>query len=135
MQRHANPKPTVDGIVVEDNRVLLVKRLNPPFRGVWALPGGFVETNETVEEAVEREVLEETGLKVKPVKLVGVYSDPKRDPRRHTISTAFLCSRTSGRLKPGTDSGDARWFSLGSLPTLAFDHKKIVADAVKLVKS
>lgn len=129
----AGPRVTVDGVVVERSRVVLIRRLNPPFKGSWALPGGFVDLDETVERAVVREVLEETGLKTKVVRLVGVYSNPRRDPRRHTISICFLCSRIGGRLKSGSNSKDVGWFRLDSLPKLAFDHSKIINDAVKLL--
>ncbi|MBM3309242.1 MAG: NUDIX hydrolase [Candidatus Altiarchaeales archaeon] len=123
------PKLTVDGVVVDKGNVLLVRRLNPPFRGFWALPGGFVDVGESVERAVVREILEETGLKVRVKKLVGVYSDPGRDPRRHTVSVCFLCQKVSGRLKSGSDSKEVSWFSLKKLPKLAFDHREMIEDA------
>ena len=133
MTSYSNPKVTVDGVVVEGDSIVLIKRLNPPFEGMWALPGGFVDLDETVEEAVVREVEEETGLKVKVDKLVGVYSDPMRDPRRHTISVCFLCGKVGGVLKAGSDSKKAAWFKLDALPKLAFDHKEIVNDAFSLI--
>jgi len=126
------PKLTVDGVVVDDGKIVLIRRRNPPFKGMWALPGGFVDVGETVERAVVREVFEETGLRVKVVRLVGVYSDPKRDPRRHTVSVCFLCRKTGGRLVFGSDAADVHWFSLDCLPKLAFDHGRIIADAVGL---
>lgn len=134
MSLHAGPRLTVDGVVVERRRVLLVRRKFPPFRGCWALPGGFVEIGETVECAVVREVFEETGLKVSVKKLVGVYSDPARDPRRHTVSVCFMCRKLGGRLRSGSDSKEVRWFSLDNLPKLAFDHSRILGDAVKLTR-
>jgi len=123
------PTLTVDGIVVDKNRVVLIRRLYPPFRGCWALPGGFVEVGESVEQAVIREVFEESGLKVKVKKLVGVYSNPKRDPRRHTVSACFLCRKVSGKIKAGSDSKEVAWFSLKKLPKLAFDHREMIRDA------
>lgn len=126
-----NPKPTVDGIVFDGDAVLLIKRRNEPFRGFWALPGGFVEVGETVESACAREVLEETGIKVEIKKLSGVYSNPDRDPRCHTISIAFLCEKTGGRLESADDAENARFFPLDEMPPLAFDHKKIIDEGVK----
>ncbi len=124
---------TVDGVVVVDGSVVLVRRRNPPFEGCWALPGGFVDYGERVEDAVMREVLEETGLVVRVVRLVGVYSDPGRDPRGHTVSVAFLCERVSGEVDCGDDACEARFFGLGCLPVLAFDHGRIVQDALRVL--
>jgi 8-oxo-dGTP diphosphatase len=124
------PKLTVDGVVVKDDSVLLIQRRNPPFQGAWALPGGFVDVGETCEAACVREVLEETGLKVRIKRLVGVYSDPKRDPRGHTVSVVFRCEVVGGKLFGGDDAAAARFFPLSSLPPLAFDHKKIVEDSI-----
>jgi len=127
-----NPKVTVDGVLLERGSVLLIKRKNFPFQGLWALPGGFVDYGETVEVAVVREVFEETGLKFRIKKLVGVYSDPKRDPRGHTIGIAFLCKKTGGILKGGDDAREAKYFNVRKLPKLAFDHRKIIRDALDL---
>jgi 8-oxo-dGTP diphosphatase len=129
---YKNPKVTVDGIVFEGENILLIKRKNQPFQGKWALPGGFVDYGETVENAVVREVLEETGLETKIERLVGVYSDPKRDPRGHTIGIAYTCRKVGGELKGNDDALEAKYFKLNELPELAFDHKKIIADAVAL---
>ena len=134
MTMASGPRLTVDGVVVDNGKVVLIRRLNPPFQGLWALPGGFVEVGETVERAAAREVFEETGLRVNAVKLVGVYSDPKRDVLRHTVSVCFLCRKTSGKLASGSDSVDARWFSLDALPKLAFDHEQMVHDAMAVME-
>jgi 8-oxo-dGTP diphosphatase len=123
------PALTVDGVLVEDGSVLLVRRRNPPFAGAFALPGGFVDYGETVEAAVAREVQEETGLSVGVERLIGVYSDPARDPRRHTVSVAFLLRRSGGTLAGADDADEARYFPLDALPALAFDHDHILADA------
>lgn len=126
-----NPRLTVDGVIIHNGRLLLIRRGTPPFRDDWALPGGFVEYGETVETAVQREVREETGLETSIRQLVGVYSDPDRDPRGHTVSVAFLLAVGSGSPQSGDDAAEARWFSLDELPELAFDHAKIVRDATE----
>lgn len=134
MARYRNPKVTVDGVVFDRNKVLLIRRKNPPFRGKWALPGGFVEYGETVEKAIMRELLEETGLKVKPNSIIGIYSDPRRDPRWHIITIAYLCKKTGGELKGGDDALEAKYFSVHELPEMAFDHRKIIKDALSKTK-
>jgi len=125
---YRNPSLTVDGIVEQNGRLLLIERKNPPFKGTYALPGGFVEYNEPVEKAVIREVEEETGLKTEIDKLVGVYSSPGRDPRGHMVSTVFSLNKTGGSLEGGSDAEKARYFDNDDLPELAFDHKKIIKD-------
>lgn len=129
-----NPRVTTDAIIIKDNRIMLVLRKYEPFKGKWALPGGHVEYGEMVEAAVAREAEEETGLKVEPVRLVGVYSDPNRDPRGHAIGLAYICEITGGSLKAGDDAVDAKWWPLDALPELAFDHSKMVQDAKKMLK-
>jgi len=132
---YQNPKLTVDGVLFNEEKILLVKRKNPPFQGMWALPGGFVDYGETTEHAVIRELKEETGLNTKISSLLGVYSDPKRDPRGHTISIVYLMkSITSNNPKGGDDADDARFHSLKSLPVLSFDHEKIIQDASRRKK-
>jgi 8-oxo-dGTP diphosphatase len=126
-----NPKLTVDAVIVEGDNVVLVKRKNNPFKDYWALPGGFVEYGEKVEDAVVREAKEETGLKVEITKLTGVYSDPKRDPRGHTVSAVYLCKKSGGELKADTDAKEVKWFEKKDIQKLAFDHKKILEDALK----
>jgi 8-oxo-dGTP diphosphatase len=129
------PLVTVDGVVVEDGAVLLIRRRNPPFVGKYALPGGFVDVGETVEAAVVREVREETGLDTTIECLLGVYSDPARDPRGHTVSVTFLLRRLGGTLAGGDDADDARFFPLDALPELAFDHAQILADAKRALSA
>jgi len=126
------PTLTVDAIIkTNDDKIVLVKRKNPPYKGWWALPGGIVEYGETVEEAVKREVKEETGLEVEIEKLVNVYSDPNRDPRGHFISICFLCRRIGGTLEAATDAAKVSVFPLKEVRNLklAFDHKKMLKDA------
>jgi 8-oxo-dGTP diphosphatase len=121
----------VDALWIRERRVLLVRRGRPPFRGEWALPGGFVEVGETVERAVVRELREETGLTGRPGRLVGVYSDPARDPRHHTVSVVFEIVGRGGAPKGGDDAAFAAWVPLSPRPALAFDHGRILADALR----
>ena len=131
LERMGGPWLTADGVVEKEGAILLVKRGRPPFEGMHALPGGFVEAGETVEEAVMREVREETGLRTRVARLLGVYSDPERDPRGHTVSAVFVLEMTGGKLRGGDDAAEAAFFDIGKLPPLAFDHDKVVADYLK----
>jgi 8-oxo-dGTP diphosphatase len=130
MQRK-RPAITVDAIIMKDQSILLVQRKHEPFQGFWALPGGFVEYGETTEKAVIREVREETGLETTVYRLFGVYSDPNRDPRGHTITVAYLVTPVGGNLVAGDDAAEVRYFKGDELPRLAFDHTNIVKDAFK----
>jgi len=124
---------TADVVILHGDGVVLIKRKHEPFKDHYALPGGFVEYGETVEEAALREAKEETGLDVRLIKLVGVYSDPNRDPRGHTVTTAFLAIGT-GKLKAGDDAKEVHVIPVDEalkLP-LAFDHAKILRDALSL---
>ena len=128
------PALTVDCVVVDARGwVLLVRRANPPFKGRYALPGGFVEIGEPVEEACRRELREETGMRTGRLRLIGVYSDPKRDPRGHTCSVAFLARVKRATAKAGDDAAAAEWVEHRSRLPLAFDHAKILADARRLL--
>jgi 8-oxo-dGTP diphosphatase len=115
-------------------RVLLVRRKHPPFQGCYALPGGFVEIGETVEAACRRELKEETGLTVGALRLVGVYSDPARDPRGHTCSAVFLGRALRARPTAGDDAAAAEWVADWNKVDLAFDHAKILADAHRMAQ-
>jgi 8-oxo-dGTP diphosphatase len=132
MPEHKNPAPTVDVVIqLPADRVVLVKRRFPP--PGWALPGGFVDEGETVEAAATREAREETGLEVELVDLLWVYSDPRRDPRRHTMSVVFL-GRADGEPKGADDAEEARAFAWDALPSpLAFDHADVLRDARRLL--
>lgn len=125
------PKLMVDVVVPDDRgRVLLVRRGSEPYKGRWALPGGFVDIGETTEAAAVREAREETGLDVEVVRLVGVYSDPDRDPRGHNVSCAYLARTASpGDPRGASDADDAAFVDPGEVE-LAFDHAKVVADAL-----
>lgn len=131
LRRMDGPWLTVDAVIRKGESLLLVKRGRPPFEGDFALPGGFVESGETVEEAVTREVREETGLRTRVGRLLGLYSDPKRDPRGHTVSAVFELDVLGGKVRGGTDAADAAFFEIGNLPPLAFDHDRVVADYLK----
>lgn len=123
------PSITIDAIILNDEgEVLLIKRKNEPFKDMWALPGGFVEYGEKVEEATIREVKEETGLEVEILKLFNVYSDPRRDPRGHTISIVYFCKIMGGKLKGGDDAKEAKFFKFNENLPLAFDHLKILKE-------
>lgn len=126
MTTQNHPAPTVDTIIEIDGGIVLIERRFPP--PGWAIPGGFVEVGETVEAAAVRESLEETGLRVELLELFHVYSDPSRDPRRHTIGTVFI-GKSSGAPEAGDDAATARIFTSATLPTpIAFDHARILAD-------
>ena len=128
---HKNPFPTVDIIIKikdEDGKpgFILIKRKNPPYG--WALPGGFVEYGETLEEAAVREAKEETSLDIKLLAQFHTYSDPGRDPRFHTISTIFI-AKAEGRPKAQDDAKEIGIFTIKTRPhPLAFDHEKILTD-------
>ena len=121
-----NPFLTVDAIIEINGGVLLVKRKNPPHG--WAIPGGFVDYGETLEEAVVREAKEETGLDIRLVRQFHTYSDPRRDPRHHTVSTVFIAT-ASGRPRAGDDAAEVGIFTRENLPEdIAFDHRQILDD-------
>ena len=123
------PAATVDIVLERDGAVLLVERRFPPLG--WALPGGFVDLGERVGDAAVREAKEETGLDVRLVTLLHVYSDPARDPRRHTLSVVFVAT-AEGEPVGGDDAAQARFFPLDALPSpICFDHGRILADYVR----
>ena len=120
------PSVMVDGILEKDDRVLYVKRKKDPFKGGWSFPGGKVNTGERVEDALKRELFEETGLVILPTDILGVYSDPARDPRGHRISVTFIAKVTGGEAKGGDNAESAQWFPINDELDLAFDHNKIL---------
>lgn len=132
---HPHPAVTVDIVLLDTRgeipRVLLVRRAGSPFRGQWALPGGFVEIDESLEDAARRELKEETGIEARSIEQLGAFGDPDRDPRERVISVAYYacCAEPGFDAVAGSDAADARWFELDALPPLAFDHADIVACA------
>ena len=125
------PKLMVDVVIPSGQGVVLIRRGSEPFEGRWALPGGFVDVGETVERAAAREAAEETGLNIEIARLVGVYSEPERDPRGHNVSVAFLARVLSGELSAATDASEVSILDPSTVE-LAFDHRKIVEDALSL---
>jgi 8-oxo-dGTP diphosphatase len=115
-------------------QVLLVKRGGIPFQGMYALPGGFIDMKESLEEAAARELLEETGLKNIQLKQIYTFSQPDRDPRGRILSTCYagtLPSSYQGSLQAGSDASELKWFHLSDLPALAFDHNLIIEKVIQ----
>lgn len=128
VKQYRNPFPTVDIIIEINSGIILIERKNPPYG--WALPGGFVDYGETLEDAAIREAEEETSLRVTDLRLLGCYSDPKRDARMHTISTVFTAKAT-GTPVAADDASALAVFPADKLPgQLCFDHAKILVDYV-----
>jgi 8-oxo-dGTP diphosphatase len=126
------PSLAADCVVFDPRgRLLLIRRKHPPFRGQYALPGGYVEYGETTEQAAARELAEETGLVAADVSLIGVYSDPRRDPRGHVVSIAYRVAVTAYDLRAGDDAADAAFVVNWEDLDLAFDHRNIVDDALR----
>src|SRR6266571_9038797 len=126
MVAQAHPSVAVDGIVLHGGKLVAVRRKNDPYRGMPALPGGFVELGETTVEAVVREVREETGLETKILRLIGVFSDPSRDPRGQTVTIAYALEAIGDRLKAGSDASAIVLVDPDDPPRMAFDHNEIV---------
>jgi len=137
---YPRPAVTVDIVCLrsgkEGEEILLIRRKHEPFQGLWALPGGFVNSNEDPASAACRELKEETGLIIEEPEQFHCFGRPGRDPRGWTISIAFLCrighkgDRPSCLIHADDDASDVRWFSARKLPTLAFDHDEIIARAL-----
>lgn len=134
--KYPRPAVTVDAVVFKKNSkntfVLLIKRKNPPYKEKWALPGGFIDTDETLEEAVSRELQEETGIGGVELQQLYTFSSLERDPRSRTISVVFWgMLHNNGKPKADDDAADAEWFTLNELPPLAFDHAEVLHIAMK----
>lgn len=128
---------TVDVVIFtlreNDLQVLLVRRRNPPFAGMWAIPGGFVDIDEPLETAASRELEEETGVQGVYLEQFHTFGDPGRDPRGRIITVAYLALVRADEVQPraGDDASEARWWSVSALPPLAFDHDRILACALE----
>jgi 8-oxo-dGTP diphosphatase len=129
-----SPLVAADGIVLIDGKLVLIRRKFYPYEGKLALPGGMVEYDERVEDAVRREMKEEIGLDVEIVELLGVYSEPGRDPRGHVVSAAYVLERVGGELRSGDDAKAIELVDIEKIPDLAFDHNEIVEDFIKFTK-
>jgi len=138
-----NIKVAVDAIVFGYNReegvsILLIKRKYAPFKGSWAIPGGFVLDNESLEDAVERELQEETGVQINYLEQLYTFGQPKRDPRERILSIAYfglVNSKQFSELQATSDAEDAKWFNIQMLPELAFDHSDILAMAIQRLRA
>lgn len=121
----------------EKLRVLLIKRRNPPFQGQWAIPGGFVELDESLEDAARRELREETGLDDIPLEQIYTFGQPGRDPRQRVISVTYLALTHFAQIAPraGDDAAEVGWYPIDALPPLAFDHADILANALDHLRS
>ncbi|MCK4801855.1 MAG: NUDIX hydrolase [Anaerolineales bacterium] len=135
---YPRPAVSVDIVLVQkkddDFQVLLIKRAKPPFQGSFALPGGFVNQEETLEQAAQRELWEETGLQNINLTQIHTFSDPDRDPRGRVISTAFggiIEDKCEGNPQAGSDAAELGWFNLSNLPPLAFDHDVVIKFSVE----
>ncbi len=125
---------TVDSIIFKDVgssiKILLIKRKNDPFRNSWALPGGFLEATESLEDGAKRELKEETGVEIERLEQLNTYGTLDRDPRGRIISIAFVgILNEKFQIKAGDDAKEVNWFNLEELPDLAFDHSEIIKDA------
>lgn len=140
-KEHPRPLVTVDIVIFTlcnyDLRVLLIRRKNPPFEGMWAIPGGFVEMEESLEAAALRELEEETGLRGAYLEQFHTFGDIGRDPRGRVITVAYfaLLPAAAPALRAGSDASEAQWWSVRNLPPLAFDHAKILTCALKKLRS
>lgn len=137
---YPRPAVTADVVVVTleaQPRVLLIRRKHDPFADCWALPGGFVNMEESLEDAARRELLEETGVCLGTLEQLAAFGAPQRDPRGRVISVAFLARVDPGQVQPrgGDDATEAAWHPLRRLPKLAFDHREILALAKRRLRS
>ena len=136
--KYPRPAVTADCVVITkeaEPKVLLIQRGIDAYKGCWAFPGGFMNMDETTEQCAIRELEEETGLKISNLHQIGAYSKVDRDPRGRTIAVAYLAIVDSPLdVKGQDDAANAAWFPINALPTLAFDHADIMADAIKLLR-
>ncbi|PIQ27095.1 NUDIX hydrolase [bacterium (Candidatus Blackallbacteria) CG17_big_fil_post_rev_8_21_14_2_50_48_46] len=139
MPEYFRPSVTVDLLIFDwtarQLSLLLIQRGKDPFAGTWALPGGFIEAEETLEASARRELQEETGLEVGDLAVLGTYGDPGRDPRGRTLTVAYMAFTTERpQVKGQDDALAAKWYPISALPDLAFDHAQIIHDGLKYLK-
>lgn len=136
--QYPRPSVTADAVLFAERTggvfVLLIRRGNEPYKGCWAFPGGFLNMDETVARCAERELEEETGIKLTGMQLVGIYSDVERDPRGRVITAAYSAMTTMPEATAADDAAAAQWWPLNALPQLAFDHETILRDAMRVMK-
>jgi len=128
--RYKNRRIAIDALIIQNNKILLIKRRVEPFKDFWALPGGGIDFDETAEEALQKEVIEETGLRMVSSKFIQIYTDPNRDPKQ--VITLSYYVEAEGEPKAGDDATEYKWFDIHELPELGFDHKKIIEDYQKV---
>lgn len=135
---YPRPAVTADSVVFcngsDGLSVLLIERMNEPFKGCWAFPGGFMDMDEDAEACAIRELKEETGLEIRSMKQVGAFTEVNRDPRGRTVSIAYYAMVVKSEVKASDDAAQARWFPIDSIPPLAFDHDKILRMALEEIK-
>ena len=115
--------------------VLLIERMNEPFKGCWAFPGGYMEMDEDAEDCAKRELKEETGLEIRAMRQLGAFTDVNRDPRGRTVSIAYYAVIEKSEVKGADDAIQAKWYPVDSIPVLAFDHDKILRQALEVITS
>lgn len=136
--KYPHPAVTADCIVFnkeETIKVLLIKRKNEPYKDCWAFPGGFINIDESAEEAAIRELKEETGLEISKIEQLKAYSNPDRDPRERVITIAFIAESKNKDVRGSDDAKEAKWFDISNLPPLAFDHFTILQNALEKIKN
>jgi len=130
VHRWKSPSLAADSILYESGKILLVRRGQDPYAGYYALPGGIMDSHETLEECAVRELKEETGIEGEILALLNVYSQPERDPRVRMVSAVYVVRRRGGELIAGDDASEVLFWDINSLPPLAFDHSKVVHDFI-----
>lgn len=135
---YPRPAVTADCVVFCNDSdglsVLLIERANEPFKGCWAFPGGFMDMEENAEDCAKRELKEETGMEVRSLKYLGTFSEVNRDPRGRTITIAYYAVVEKSEVVGADDASQARWFPINLIPSLAFDHDKILQMALEEIK-
>ena len=134
---YPRPAVTADSVVFcngsDGLSVLLIERVNDPFKGCWAFPGGFMDMEENAEDCAKRELKEETGMEVRSLEYLGTFSEVNRDPRGRTITIAYYAVVEKSDVIGADDASRAKWFPIDSIPSLAFDHEEILRVALKVL--